>query len=275
MRTNPRNVAVALALVVGTCVAGTAAHATAGSHRTSAPPSSAPASAVAEPLQDCQTAGTLPAEPTTTTASSVSTTSDAAATTTTTTLVPLPIPVPPPLDNDPEPQQYFGRLQIPAIDVDSPFLEGIRLSTLDYGPGHWPCTAMPGELGNVVVAGHRTSHNADFRRLDELKPGDEVIFDMDNSDGIPTATVADPDGVGGVYVYHVSSVEIVPPDAIWIVNQGYRHEATLFACHPPGSVSERIVAHLDLFSVNGEPAPEPPDPPRTTTTLAPETTTAA
>jgi len=127
----------------------------------------------------------------------------------------------------------------------------------------------------VVVAGHRTSHNADFRRLDELKPGDEVIFDMDNSDGIPTATVADPDGVSGVYVYHVSSVEIVPPDAVWIVNQGYRHEATLFACHPPGSVSERIVAHLDLFSVNGEPAPVPPDPPRTTTTLAPETTAAA
>ena len=274
IRTNPRNVAAALALVVGTCVAGTAVHA-AGAHQASVPPSSPPASAVAEPLQDCETAGTLPAEPTTTTTPDPSATTDPAATTTSTTLVPLPIPVPPPLDNDPEPQQYFGRLQIPAIDVDSPFLEGIRLSTLDYGPGHWPCTAMPGELGNVVVAGHRTSHNADFRRLDDLKPGDEVIFDMDNSDAIPTATVADPDGVSGVYVYHVSSVEIVPPDAIWIVNQGYRHEATLFACHPPGSVSERIVAHLDLFSVNGEPAPEPPDPPRTTTTLAPETTTAA
>ena len=182
MRTNPRNVAAALALVVGTCVAGTAVHA-AGAHQASAPPSSPPPAAVAEPLQDCETAGTLPAEPTTTTTPDPTATTDPAATTTTTTLVPLPIPVPPPLDNDPEPQQYFGRLQIPAIDVDSPFLEGIRLSTLDYGPGHWPCTAMPGELGNVVVAGHRTSHNADFRRLDELKPGDEVIFDMDNSDG--------------------------------------------------------------------------------------------
>ncbi len=269
MRTYPRHVAVAFAVIVGASLAGTAAYAGHASLRTASTPSIPPSSGVAEPLQECATTATLPgADPTAST-----TTADPSATTTT-SLAPLPIPVPPPTDNDPEPQQYFGRLQIPAIDVDSPFLEGIRLSTLDYGPGHWPCTAMPGQLGNVVVAGHRTSHNADFRRLDELQPGDEVIFDMDNSDGIPTASVADPDGVSGVYVYHVSSVEVVRPDSMWIVSQGYRHEATLFACHPPGSVSERIVAHLDLFSVNGEPAPVPPDPPRTTTTLAPETTVA-
>ena len=63
---------------------------------------------------------------------------------------------------------------------------------------------MPGELGNVVVAGHRTSHNADFRHLDELEPGDEVIFDLDDSEGIPTATVGRPDAYTGVYVYHVT-----------------------------------------------------------------------
>ena len=66
--------------------------------------------------------------------------------------------------------------------------EGIRLTTLDRGPGHWPGTAMPGELGNVVVAGHRVSHNEDFRNLDQLVPGDEVIFN--------TAT--------GRHTYHVA-----------------------------------------------------------------------
>jgi len=272
MRTNPRNVAAALALVVGTCVAGTAVHA-AGAHPASAPPSSPPASAVAEPLQDCETAGTLPAEPTTTTTPDPTATTDPAASTTTTTLVPLPIPVPPPLDNDPEPQQYFGRLQIPAIDVDSPFLEGIRLSTLDYGPGHWPCTAMPGELGNVVVAGHRTSHNADFRRLDELKPGDQVIFDLDASDGFQRAdgvdvTVPTPDERTGKYVYVVHSVEIVTPDSMWVVSQDYRHSATLFACHPPGSVSERIVVFLDLVDPDTLALVDPPRPTTTTSTVA-------
>ena len=103
-----------------------------------------------------------------------------------------------PADDELEPQTFYGRIQIPSIEVDSPLLEGIRINTLDYGPGHWPGTAMPGELGNVVVAGHRTSHNADFRRLDELKPGDEVIFDLDASDGFQRAdgvevTVPTPD----------------------------------------------------------------------------------
>jgi sortase A len=281
MRTKPSHAVAALAVIVGASVVGTAAYAGRGSAPASTP-STSPTSGVAEPLQDCVTTATLPGTDVTTTTSAgttipdaAGTATDASASTTTTTLPPLPVPVPPPADNDPEPQQYFGRIEIPAIDVDSPFLEGIRLSTLDYGPGHWPCTAMPGDLGNVVVAGHRTSHNADFRRLDELQPGDEVIFDMDDSEGIPTATVADPDAVSGVYVYHVASVEIVPPDAMWIVSQGYRHEATLFACHPPGSVSERIVAHLDLYSVDGEPAPVPTDPPRTTTTTAAPTTDAA
>ncbi|CAN5842328.1 hypothetical protein BH20ACT4_BH20ACT4_14350 [soil metagenome] len=108
--------------------------------------------------------------------------------------------------------------------------EGVELSTLDYGPGHWPGTAMPGEAGNVVVAGHRVSHNADFRNLDQLSSGDEVIFNTGS----------------GRHVYSVVSTEIVQPDAMWIVDQTSDAIATLFACHPPGSVSERIVVRLQL-----------------------------
>jgi sortase A len=206
-------------------------------------------------------------EPTTTMQPAApTTTGSTTAPTTGSTLPALPIPQPPPADNEPEPQQYYGRIIIPAIEVDSPLLEGIRISTIDYGPGHWPGTAMPGQLGNAVFAGHRTSHNADFRRLDELQPGDEVIFDLDNPDALPTATIAPDDPYAGVYVYHVTAVFRVPPEGMWIVTQDYRHEATLFACHPPGSVSERIVVQMDLFSANGQPAPAPPDPPRVTST---------
>ncbi len=51
-----------------------------------------------------------------------------------------------------------GRLdRDPRIGLTRTMFEGIRLSTLDHGPGHWPGTAMPGELGNVVVAGHRSA----------------------------------------------------------------------------------------------------------------------
>ena len=184
------------------------------------------------------------------------------------TLPTLPFPDTVPPDNAPEPQVYHGRIQIPALGLDAPFIEGIRISTLDYGPGHWPGTAMPGELGNVVVAGHRTSHNADFRNLDQLKPGDLVIFNLDDTQGLPDgrATVPNPDVYTGAWYYEVAFVEVVDDEAMWITMPDYRHTATLFACHPPGSVAQRIVAHLDLVTVDGEMV----DPPRpsTTTTVA-------
>ena len=143
----------------------------------------------------------------------------------------LPQPIEAPEDaNDTEPRVELGSIEIPAIGLARPMSEGIRLPTLDRGPGHWPGTAMPGEAGNVVVAGHRVSHNRDFRNLHELNPGDEVIFN--------TGT--------GRHVYVVNSTEIVGPDALWIVDQTPDYRATLFACHPPGSTRERIVVHLRL-----------------------------
>jgi sortase A len=196
-----------------------------------------------------------------------------AGTTTTTTLPQLPVPADAPADNDVEPQTLHGRIQIPAIGVDSPLLEGIRISTLDYGPGHWPGSALPGQLGNVVVAGHRTSHNADFRRLDELEPGDQVVFDLDATEGFERAdgvavTAPTPDTETGRFVYIVHSVEIVQPDAMWVVTQDFRHSATLFACHPPGSVDQRIVVFLDLVDPTTLALVDPPRP-STTTTVSP------
>lgn len=121
-------------------------------------------------------------------------------------------------------------VEIPAIGLIRPLFEGIELDTLDLGPGHWPGTAVPGQPGNVVVAGHRVSHNADFRHLDRLVPGDEVAF-----------TTHD-----GRFTYRVVRTEIVPPEAMWVIDQGAGHTATLLACHPPGSIRERIVVHLEL-----------------------------
>lgn len=143
----------------------------------------------------------------------------------------LPQPVdPPPEDGSTEPHVEIGTIEIPKIGLTSPLQEGIRLSTLNNGPGHWPGSAMPGQVGNAVIAGHRVSHNAEFRKVDALVAGDEVIM-----------TTAD-----GRFVYAVVSTEIVKPDAMWVVDQTPERTATLFACHPPGSVRERIVVHLAL-----------------------------
>lgn len=143
----------------------------------------------------------------------------------------LPKPVAAPSDSrGKEAVAQLGTIEIPKIGLSTTLYEGIRLTTLDRGPGHWPGTAMPGAVGNVVVAGHRTSHAKPFRNIDRLQPGDEVIF-----------TTAD-----GRFVYAVTSTEFVAPDAIRIIDQTAGRTATLFACHPPGSTRQRIVVHLAL-----------------------------
>jgi len=111
--------------------------------------------------------------------------------------------------------------------------EGVTLTAIDRGPSHWPGTALPGQLGNVVVAGHRTTHSKPFYDLDRLVPGDPLVFTMND---------------GTVWTYELTSTEIVTPDAMHIVDQTPEHRATLFACHPKGSARERIVAHFRLVS---------------------------
>jgi sortase A len=127
----------------------------------------------------------------------------------------------------------LGTIEIPKIDVSMTMYEGIRLSTLDRGPGHWPGTAMPGQVGNVVVAGHRTSGHQVFRNIDVLVEGDEILF-----------TETD----GSVHRYRVTSSRIVVPTEVWIVDQTPTPTATLFACHPPGSVRERYVVFAELVA---------------------------
>ena len=145
----------------------------------------------------------------------------------------LPVPEAPPTDERaPEPVIELGLIEIPAIGVSMTMYEGIRLTTLDRGPGHWPGTAVPGGPGNVVVAGHRTSGHQVFRNVDQLVPGDEIVF---------TDTV-------GRHVYRVTGTEVVKPTALWIVDQTPTPTATLFACHPPGSTAERIVVFAELVT---------------------------
>jgi sortase A len=151
-----------------------------------------------------------------------------------TTLVPESSgPIAPPVDaHAAEPVIELGSIVIPKLGVDMTMYEGIRLTTLDFGPGHWPGTALPGEVGNIVVGGHRTSKHRVFRNVDQLVAGDEIIFRDEN----------------GEHMYSVNRVEIVEPTAIWIVDPTETATATLFACHPPGSTAQRIVVFADLVA---------------------------
>ncbi len=143
----------------------------------------------------------------------------------------LPVPAPAPTEAYfPEELIDLGRIDIPALGVSEDLHQGISLHNIDRGPSHWPGTALPGEIGNVVVAGHRVTHGGPFRRIHELTAGDEVIFEVD----------------GVRSVYRVTDAEVVTPDGVHIVDQTAARTATLFACHPPGSARFRYVVHLVL-----------------------------
>lgn len=169
-------------------------------------------------------------------------TSVAAGPTTTSTTWPLSTPfVMPEEDYFDEPAVQIGRIAVPRLGLDDVLHQGMSLHTIDRGPSHWPGTALPGHLGTVVIAGHRVTQSKPFRHLEELGPGDTVTF-----------TTAE-----GAFTYEWESTEIVTPDRVDIADQHPEYRATLFACHPPGSARERIVAHFRLV---GPPAAGMPDP---------------
>jgi sortase A len=190
--------------------------------------------AVADSVGTSSTSTTPPSTSTTsstTTSTSTSTSTSTTTTSSTTTTVAdtLPNPESPPVDPRADvPLVEVGSIEIPKLGVTKPVFEGITLTTLDHGPGHWPGTAMPGHQGNVVIAGHRVSHDKPFRHLERLEVDDEVIL-----------TTAE-----GRFVYKVTGIEVVYPDALWIADQTTDYTATLFACHPAGSTRQRIVVHL-------------------------------
>lgn len=177
-------------------------------------------------------------EPSTTTASTAPTTTAAPDQQAISLPVPEPLPTNP---RGPTSEVQLGRVVIPALGVDQPLQEGMTLTALDRGPSHWPGTAMPGELGNAVIGGHRTTYSRPFRNVDQLTPGDQVHFVM----------------AEGTHVYAVTGVEVVTPDAVHIASQTPDYRATLFACHPPGSARFRIVVHLQMVDAAGVPVPSP------------------
>ncbi len=126
----------------------------------------------------------------------------------------------------------LGRIVIPRIDVDVVMLEGTSKRDLKEGPGHWEETPFPGQGGNFVVSGHRTTYGAPFLHLDDLEIGDEIQLIL------PYAVAR----------YAVTEVLIVYPDEVETVDSVGKEQVSLAACHPIYSAKQRIVAKGDLIS---------------------------
>ncbi|HUV19633.1 MAG TPA: class E sortase [Ilumatobacteraceae bacterium] len=183
------------------------------------------------------------------------------------TTVPLAAAALPPVaEGDP-----IARIELPRIGIDKIVVAGVEKNDLKKGPGHYPETPLPGQLGNSAIAGHRTTYGQPFFDIDKLNTGDEII--------VTTLT--------GRYVYLVTGQQIVSPSDYQVIatTDPSRATLTLTSCHPKYTARERIIifAELDPDASTGivaeptinygrpldEAAPAEPDP--SNTVVDPET----
>ncbi|QYC37744.1 Sortase family protein [Nonomuraea coxensis DSM 45129] len=114
-------------------------------------------------------------------------------------------------------------------------VEGVGADQLRKGPGHYPGSALPGQVGNFVVSGHRTTYAAPFNRLDELERGDEIVVDAREAR----------------YTYRVTSQDVVEPDEVDVLApvpgkpdiRPIRAFITLSTCHPEFSAAQRLIVY--------------------------------
>ncbi|HWH29219.1 MAG TPA: sortase [Mycobacteriales bacterium] len=130
------------------------------------------------------------------------------------------------------------RMRIPKLGVDVLVVEGTTPSALRAGAGHYVETPLPGEPGNVGIAGHRTTYGRPLNRMDELGPGDvvelETPFEVFTYRALPAF-----DGHGNPWVVAPTQYDVVGQDV-----QG--SFLTLTTCHPKGSARQRLIMRFEL-----------------------------
>ena len=101
-----------------------------------------------------------------------------------------------------------------ARGVDLIVLAGGSGRTLAFGPGHLGASALPGEIGNTIIAGHRDTH---FRFLRDVEPGELIRVET---------------AAGRGHLYEVTSVEIVDSRTGSVLLDTQAAMMTLVTCYP-------------------------------------------
>lgn len=150
------------------------------------------------------------------------------------TTVTVPTSTPPRVEYLPEEAgeigSALGRIIIPAIEIDEVMFEGWDRETLKKGPGHMPGSPVPGQPGNAVVSGHRTTYGRPFYDLDLLEEGDVIE--------VETAI--------GRHVFEVRRKLVVDPTDVWVTEHIPGSWLTLTTCHPHFSAAERLIIQAEL-----------------------------
>jgi sortase A len=125
----------------------------------------------------------------------------------------------------------IGLLSIPKIGLNDAIVEGVGESELEQGPGHYPGTPLPGQPGNVAIAGHRTTYAHPFYNLNELAAGDPIYILTKQ----------------GLFRYKVVGTQIVSPTDVAVLRSpSMAPSLTLTTCNPRYSAATRMVVTADF-----------------------------
>jgi sortase A len=127
----------------------------------------------------------------------------------------------------PAPGSVIGRIEIPRLEVSVMIRAGADARTLNLAVGHIPGTALPGEVGNVGLAGHRDTF---FRRLRDIRTDDEI-------------RLVTPEGT---FAFRVDRTSVVEPRDTWVLDPTDSPTLTLVTCYPftyIGSAPQRFIVH--------------------------------
>jgi len=151
----------------------------------------------------------------------------------------------------------FANLYIPRLGKDFafPIVEGIDDPNLEKGVGHYPGTAIPGQIGNFAVAGHRVGKGEPFLNLNHLRPGDAVvvqtarnwyIYRVMGDDATGDVTAKGTLGIPGREIVSPTDVKVIGPVPDHPGTKPTRAVMTMTTCHPKYSANNRMIIHALL-----------------------------
>ncbi len=123
-------------------------------------------------------------------------------------------------------------LRIPKIGVEEVLFEGVDRETLKNGPGHMEDTPIPGQPGNSVLSGHRTTYGSPFFDFDLLEDGDRIEVETSI----------------GTHVYEIREIIVVEPTDVWVTESRPGGWLTLTTCNPKFSARQRLVVFAEMVA---------------------------
>jgi sortase A len=123
--------------------------------------------------------------------------------------------------------ELLGEIQVPRLGLDAIVVQGDSPRNLRRAVAHLANSALPGEQGNVALAGHRDTF---FRPLRDIQVGDQILFKTHERR----------------FEYVVQSIEIVGPREIRVLDPSTEHDLTLLTCYPfhyVGPAPKRFIVH--------------------------------